>query len=374
MGVARRVWRRPDGGLDVPADDWLNGQAARISVGARERCCRVGCHPHGFRRAAEDLKRLAGIAISPEHLRQLVEGEGHRVARLREAGALVPTWRGVDCGTVEGCTRVYVGVDGFMAPMVTEAEKQKRRAARSRRRTERVGRRVRRLRSQRRLRRGHRERYKEFKLTAFYDQPKQHRHVLVTAGGPEEVGRRLRRAARQLELNTVTEVVAIVDGAPWIRGPLKRLAACDHIGLDFYHFSEHVAEAARACFGEGTAEADAWRHTVVHLALEQDVDAVLDEITRQRTALRSRAKRAALSRLRNYVGERTRMIRYAESRARGWDIGSKPTESLCKSLARRLKGPGMRWDPAGADAILALSALQESNAWDNYWKSTVQRN
>jgi hypothetical protein len=190
-----------------------------------------------------------------------------------------------------------------MAPMVTEAEKQKRRAARVRRR--RGGRRL----PWPRLRRGHRERYKEFKLTAFYDQPKQHRHVLATAGGPAAVGRELRRAARQLDLRAVAEVPAMVDGAPWIRGPWQRFAGCDHIGLDFYHFREHVAEAARACFGEGTPQSAAWRHKVVHLALEQDVDAVLDEVTQQRTALRSPAKRAVLARLRNYVGERTSMIR-----------------------------------------------------------------
>jgi len=362
--VQRRVWRRPDGGLEVPADEWLNGQAARISVGARERCCRVGCHPQGFRRAADDLRRLAGISVSPERLRQIVEGEGQRVAALRQAGVLAPTWRGVDCGTAGGRTRVYVGVDGFMAPMVTQAEKQKRRAARARRRP---GRRA-------RLRRGHGERYKEFKLSAFYDQQRQHRHVLATAGGPAAVGRGLRRAARQLDLRAVDEVVAIVDGAPWIRGQLQRFAGCDHIGLDFYHFSEHVAAAARACFGEGTAEAAAWRHKVLHLALEHNVDAVLDEVTQHRATLRSVAKRAALARLRNYVGERTSMIRYAESRARGWDLGSGPTESICKTMARRLKGPGMRWDPAGADAILNLTALQDSNAWENYWKQIAQRN
>jgi len=362
--VRRRVWHRPDGGVAVPADEWLNGQAARISVGARERCCRVGCHVQGFRRAAEDLKHLAGMAVSPEHLRQIVEGAGQHVAKLRQAGALGPTWRGADCGPVGGPTRVYIGMDGFMAPMVTEAEKQKRRAARGPR--GRGGR--------PRMRRGHRERYKEFKLTAFYDQPKQHRYVLATAGGPEAVGRGLRRAARQLALRAVAEVVGIVDGAPWIRGQLQRFAGCDHIGLDFYHFSEHVAEAARVCFGAGTPEAAAWRHKVVHLALDQDVDAVLDEVTQRRAALRSRAKRTALAQLRNYVGERARMIRYAENRARGWDIGSGPTESLCKQMARRLKGPGMRWDPAGADAILALTALLESNAWENYWNSTVQQN
>ena len=156
-----------------------------------------------------------------------MEGEGQRVVKLRQAGVLTPTWRGSDCGTVGGPTRVYVGVDGFMAPMVTEAEKQKRRAARVRRyRPGRSG-------ARRRLRRGQRERYKEFKLTAFYDQPKRHRHVLATACGPEAVGRGLRRAARQLDLRAVAEVVAFVEGAPWIRGQLQRFAGCDHIGLDF---------------------------------------------------------------------------------------------------------------------------------------------
>ena len=43
-------------------------------------------------------------------------------------------------------------------------------------------------------------------------------------------------------------------------------------------------------------------------------------------------------------------------------------------LARRLKGAGMRWDPAGADAILQLTTLQDSNAWENYWKLTAQEN
>jgi len=84
---------------------------------------------------------------------------------------------------------------------------------------------------------------------------------------------------------------------------------------------------------------------VVHLASEQDADAVSDEVTRHRAALHSPAKRVALSQLRNYVGERTSTIRYAESHAQGWDLGSGPTESLCKTTARRLKGPGMRCPP-----------------------------
>lgn len=359
--MRRRVWWKNAAGLATPADEWLNRDGPRVSVGARERCGRIGCHPQGFRRSAEDLQRLAGLAVSAERLRQIVEGEGQQVARRQQAGALTPTWSGPACRVAAGPTsRVYVGVDGFLAPLVTEEEKHKRRAARAAQRRGQCRR--------RRMRRGHRERYKEFKLLAFYDQAKRRRHVVATGGGPEAVGQLLRRDARRLRLKPVDEVVGIVDGAPWIRNQLERFGGCDHIGLDYYHFSEHVAAAARVCFGEGSPPAAGWRTKVLGLALEVGVDEVLDEVTQQRRELRRPAKREALTRLRNYIAERAAMIRYPQSRARGWDIGSGPTEGLCKTRAARLKGAGMRWDPIGASALLSLSALQDSNAWADYWK------
>ena len=365
--VERRVWWREGQGTAVPVDEWLNGGAARVSVGARERCCRIGRHPQGFKRSAEDLRRLVGWSVSAERLRQIVEGQGELVAKLRQSGLLRPNWSASDCRvSLRGPSRVYVGVDGFMAPMVTQEEKQKRAAAHRRNRSSKEKTRGR-GRCRRRMRCGHRERYKEFKLGVFYDQDKQRRRVAATGGNPEALGRLLRREGRRLGVAQADEVVGIVDGAPWIRNQLERFGQCDHIGLDYYHFSEHVSEAARVCFGEGSAQASAWRKRVLDLALESGVDEVLDEITQTRQRMRAMSKREALRRLRNYVGERVAMIRYAESRAKGWDIGSGPTEGQCKTMAARLKGSGMRWDPAGAEAMLHLTALEDSNEWEAYW-------
>jgi hypothetical protein len=353
--VKRRMWWQAGQGTRVPADEWLNDGAARISVGARELCCRVGCHPQGFRPAAADLKPLAGLSVSPERLRLIVEGEGRRVADTQASGALSAAWQGAECRvTPQGPSRVYVGADGVMVPMVTAAEKARRRAQRA----VRPGRR-------RRLSRGYHERYKEFKLAVFYDQDKTRRHAGATGAGPEAVGRWLRREGRRFGVARADEVLGLVDGAPWIRNQLTGWRGCDHIGLDFYHFTEHVAAAAQGGFGEGTPEAAAWRTRVLDVALQVDVDAVLDEITQQR--LRARAKREALRRLRNYVGERVGMMDYATCRAKGWDIGSGPTESLCKTMTARLKGSGMRWDAPNAEAVLALTALHDSREWDAYW-------
>jgi hypothetical protein len=62
------------------------------------------------------------------------------------------------------------------------------------------------------------------------------------------------------------------------------------------------------------------------------------------------------------------MMDYAACRAKGWDIGSGPTESLCRTMTARLKGSGMRWDPRNAEAMLGLTALHDSREWDAYWR------
>jgi hypothetical protein len=324
-------------------------------------CSRIGQHPQGFRKSAEALKRLSGLPVSPERLRQIVEGEGRRICAARAGGQVPAQWQADECRlSPGGPSRVYVGVDGVMVPMVTEGEKVKRRASR------RCGR-QRGRRRYRRLGRGYHERYKEFKLTVFYDQQKEHRWSAATGGGPEAVGRELRRTGRRLGVARADEVLAIVDGAPWIRAQLQRWRNCDRIGLDFYHFSEHVAIAAKACFGEQTPEAAAWREQVLHAALHVGPDEVLDQLTRQRHQTRAATKREALRRLRAYVGERVAMMDYPTCREKGWDIGSGPTEAQCKTMTARLKGSGMRWDPSNAAAMLALAALADSNEWSPYW-------
>jgi hypothetical protein len=63
---------------------------------------------------------------------------------------------------------------------------------------------------------------------------------------------------------------------------------------------------------------------------------------------------------------------YPSYRARGWLIGSGPVEAACKQVVgQRLKGSGMRWGEAGADAVCHLRALfrSEKGQWDAYWAS-----
>ena len=63
---------------------------------------------------------------------------------------------------------------------------------------------------------------------------------------------------------------------------------------------------------------------------------------------------------------------YPAFRAKGWQIGSGPTEATCKTLTARLKGSGMRWDADNAEGLMALESLTQSGQWAGYWKSQLK--
>lgn len=144
ISVRRRWWYDPDAGSVAPIDDRLTPAGENVTVGVRELACRLNNDACSFRRASENLARAAQIKMSAEQLRQVVERDGQRVLRAQERELIAPAMTAADC-KVPGerkRTRMYVGVDGVMVPMVTDQEKQKRRkkVVQKRRRVERKGR------------------------------------------------------------------------------------------------------------------------------------------------------------------------------------------------------------------------------------------
>jgi hypothetical protein len=273
-----------------------------------------------------------------------------------------------DCVVEEGGpTRVMVGSDGVMVPVITEAEKQKRRANLARKRQ---GRKVRRRTGRRRRRRvrGSDQSYKEFKIGTLYDQSRQRQYAFGTSGDHQALGRMLRREASKIKLDDADEKFAVSDGAKWIRHQFRaQLSMLDALILDFYPFAEHVAEAGRACFDEGTPAAQAWVKQVLEAARTEGPAAVLVKIQETLKPLRAAGKRAALLSLLQYVLPRVEMLDYPSYLAKGWDIGSGVTEAFCKTLTARLKGSGMRWNVRNAEAMMALAALDHSRLWDTWW-------
>jgi hypothetical protein len=340
----------------------------------RELACRHNQGSRSFAKATANLARSAQIFLSDELLRQIVEAEGKAVLRAQKSGLLTISWQAAACfapdadGRPTARTRVYLGSDGVKVPLVTEAEKRQRRAKVKQKRR----RRGRQCRPLPRPVRGADQKYKEFKIVTYYDQTQEHRHVAVTRDDRTAAGKLMRRAACQIRLGQADDKVALIDGAAWIRNQIaKQNLGLDAVGLDFYHLADNVHKARRAVFGEDPPEASEtpgqrWAQELLHAAKHEGYAGLRDRLVAFQGTLRGK-KRAAVEQLLNYVTERREMIAYPEYLALGRDIGSGPTESMCRATTERLKGAGMRWNAANAEALMALEALDQSGQWDAYW-------
>jgi len=299
-----------------------------------------------------------------------VETDGKRALRLSASGALVPQWTAQDCKGSDGTSLVYLSSDGFMAPLVTDAEKRARRKNVVRRRR-RCGKKRRALPPRKP---GADQPYKEFKAVMFYDHRMKHRQVSVTAGDCQKAGRLMRRDACRLDFGSADSRVGNIDGGPWIIGQIqKRCLPMTATGLDFYHLGQNVHKARREIFGEddpaGLQRVGKLLHTVKHTGYEP----FWEQLLALRTTARGRRRRKAADRLLHYVSDRREMIRYPEFLKHGWQIGSGPMESQCRVVPDRVKGPGKRWDRDNAEAIMALEAVDQSNQWSTLWSLALQQ-
>jgi hypothetical protein len=132
--------------------------------------------------------------------------------------------------------------------------------------------------------------------------------------------------------------------------------------LDFWHALEHAWEFAPLRYGEGSAQADAWVHTVaedLRAGKGQDVIARLKRLRPKTPELRQ-----SLQALIHYYSNNAPRMRYDEYLRLGYGIGSGAVESAHKQVVHaRFRQAGMRWSEAGARRLLALRLLLLNDNW-----------
>ena len=115
---------RPGEGSDTSLDRLLDQAEAVMSLGVRELCCRLGIAGGSFTRAATNLDRAAGVKISEETFRRVVETEGRAVLAVSKDKRWEPDFSAAGCltRTPEGqvVSRIYGRCDGVLAPVTTQ--------------------------------------------------------------------------------------------------------------------------------------------------------------------------------------------------------------------------------------------------------------
>ena len=359
----------------MPVDALLDLAEATVSLGARELCSRINAGCKGFAKAAQNLKRIGQITLSAELLRQVVEDEGKRVLKASDSGALDPGWQAGQCltktPTGKEVSRVYLGVDGFMVPSLTDAEKKTRRdkvvASRRKRSKDKPT-----LPPLAARKKGTDQRYKEFKLVQFHDETMEHRLVSVTRKPCQEAGRIMRRDAARIGFDKADERIANIDGSSWIVNQIMRVClVLTALCLDFYHLGQHVNAAKRGTFGEESEEGKEWAAEMMSTVKHKGYCPFWDRLIAWRSGQRKKAAKEEADGLLHYAAERKDMINYERCLEKGWRISSSTTESECGVVPHRVKGPGKRWDLDNAEAVMALEALDQSHLWDEYFRTAA---
>ena len=197
------------------------------------------------------------------------------------------------------------------------------------------------------------------------------RQVVAVRGEPATLGALLWPRARAAGIDERREVVVVGDGAPWIWNLAAEQFPRRVEILDWYHAQEHVSATARILYGEGTERSTQWRKEQLDRLWEDGVEEVIATLRFLGAHQRRAAKRQAVEDLQRYLTTHRERMRYRTFREAGYQIGSGAAESAIGHVVQqRMKRSGMRWEAAGADAMLALRSVYRSiGAWDTFWRA-----
>jgi hypothetical protein len=198
---------------------------------------------------------------------------------------------------------------------------------------------------------------KDLQTGEMIDQPHgEQMSYCAVLGTVNEFAPALWALAVERQLPQAADLSVTADGAEWIWN-----LAADYFPdgvqiVDWYHATEHVAQAAEALYPHDPKAAQRWQHERRH-------DLYLGEIQRITQPL----DQAGLASYAHYFHTHQRRMRYQSFQEDGYPIGSGTVESGIKRFKQRLSGPGMRWSRPAAERMLVIRAAIMSETFDNLW-------
>jgi hypothetical protein len=329
-----------------PWDHDLGLGPDRLSPAARALVALAGTLAP-FKQGEDVLRRLAGLQVSASTCRRVTLAAGDRLrAQYAEGVVVLPgrpgrwdlTLPDRDDQSFPG-TVAYLGLDAF-AVATRPAQ-------------------------------GKGVEWRMLYVGLLYDPHKEHT-VYVTDFDFQAVAARLRGYAVALGLGAAEVLVAITDGGNGLERVLRQnVSDALQFVLDFWHEAQRLHKLGGLLHAGDTAAAAAWAEQAKRILWEQGGEALGRHLQAIRLpAGADQELEEDLRRRIDYYRENAHRADYPGYRAKGWDVGSGPTEAGCKLLQGRLKGAGMRWGVAGSEQVAALKALYASGEglWDAFWE------
>ena len=199
------------------------------------------------------------------------------------------------------------------------------------------------------------------------------RSVCVEMASAEEFAASWREWAARLGITMTAMITVLADGAKWIWNQASQQFPSARGVLDIFHVLQHVADATRNVYGEGSGISSAWKDAALRALLSDGWLGLCDWVGRWRDRCdpeHAKAVRAVTEALLGYLSNHSEHLGYCERLAKGKSIGSGPIEGACKYIiGRRLKRTGARWRRKSAVKMGTLCSTHYAGDWQAYWKA-----
>ena len=189
-------------------------------------------------------------------------------------------------------------------------------------------------------------------------------------GNADEVFDLLAGLLRLIGAHRAREIVFVSDGADWIWDRVDALvqrAGLDpervHKILDFYHASEHISDALKACKNLSDKERKAKHKALCRTLLEPDgIDQVIRELSELARGRRGRRVNKEI----RYLNKHVAHMQYAAWKAANVPIGSGVVESAIRRVINlRFKAASTFWREDHLAALLYLRCALKAGRWDD---------
>jgi hypothetical protein len=186
----------------------------------------------------------------------------------------------------------------------------------------------------------------------------------------QTLGRQLHREAMEVGWIAAEQQIAISDGGNGLEDFFRTYFPKAECILDFWHAKEYLVELAKSLHAHDETARQKWTDDACHRLKHEGGPAVRASLEKLDLSSATAEAKEVHRQTTQYFRNHEHRMDYPRYVANGWQIGSGPVESACKTVVgNRLKGGGMRWGKRGSDAVCHLRGLylSESACWEAFW-------
>ena len=160
-------------------------------------------------------------------------------------------------------------------------------------------------------------------------------------------------------------IVFISDGATWLRNMIEELFPEAIQILDKFHLIENIYDYAKYIFNEDMKKAEKFKDKIIGYCYSREYNLIVKELKKYKGVTIPKT----VCNLPVYLENNKNKIDYSTYEHNGWFVGSGAIESSNKTVIQlRLKQAGMRWSVDGANYMIALRCMWESDHWNEIEK------